>query len=350
VIGEVPQIDLVALRQSADLEQEKEPLKTPPANKTTSARLALIVVHPDAFQRAQGKEKFGSYDLFVRSKLDDRLEGEIRDALREAIIEARLRESNLNRKEIEALTQVDRPPSRTVTQEGERTTNEVLNTLMPAAFMVLLPMASLTSASSLLTTTVEEKSNRVVEVLLSAVSPLQLMAGKIVGQMGVGFVVLALYAGLGLAALLSFAMLGLVDPVLIVFLVIFFVLAYFTIGSFMAAIGSAVNEIREAQTMMTPLMLVVMVPWILWLPISREPNSLLAVVLSFVPPLGDFVMLLRMTSTAPPPMWQVAIAIAVSAAGAVGSVWLAAKIFRIGLLMFGKPPSFRTLVCWARMS
>jgi ABC-type Na+ efflux pump permease subunit len=237
-----------------------------------------------------------------------------------------------------------------VTQEGERTTNEVLNTLMPAAFMVLLLMASLTSGSSLLTTTVEEKSNRVVEVLLSAVSPLQLMAGKIVGQMGVGFVVLALYAGLGLAALLSFAMLGLVDPVLIIFLVIFFVLAYFTIGSFMAAIGSAVNEMREAQTMMTPLMLVVMVPWILWLPISREPNSLLAVVLSFVPPLGNFVMLLRMTSTAPPPMWQVAIAIAVSAAGAMGSVWLAAKIFRIGLLMFGKPPSFRTLVRWARMS
>jgi ABC-2 type transport system permease protein len=168
--------------------------------------------------------------------------------------------------------------------------------------------------------------------------------------MAVGFLVLALYAGLGMAALFSFAMLGLLDPVLILFLVVFFVLAYFSIAAFMAAIGSAVNEMREAQTLMMPVMLVIMVPWILWLPISREPNSMLAVALSFIPPVGNFVMLLRMTSTAPPPMWQVGLSIVSSAAGAAVAVWFAAKIFRIGLLMFGKPPSFSTLIRWARES
>jgi ABC-type Na+ efflux pump permease subunit len=222
--------------------------------------------------------------------------------------------------------------------------------LMPAAFMALLLISSLMSGQLLLTTTVEEKSSRVVEVLLSAVSPLELMTGKILGQMAVGLLVLALYAGLGVAALVSFAMVGMLDPMLIVFLLVFFVLAYFTIAAFMAAIGSAVNEMREAQSLMTPVMLVIMIPWILWLPISREPNSMLALVLSFVPPVSNFVMLLRMSSTSPPPIWQVGLSILVSAAGAMGAVWAAAKIFRIGLLMFGKPPSFGTLVRWVRMS
>jgi ABC-2 type transport system permease protein len=350
--GEVPQLDVVLLDRTTDLEQAKAPLKAAggEAKSGQLLRLALVVVHPDAVRRIAGKERFGSYDLFVRSKLDDRLESDIRAGLRDGIIEARVRASGLSRREIEDLTRVDRPQSRTVTEEGERTTNEVLNMLMPAAFMVLLLMSSLTSGQLLLTTTVEEKSSRVVEVLLSALSPLELMTGKILGEMAVGLLVLAIYAGLGIVALFSFAMLGLLDPVLILFLLVFFVLAYFTIAAFMAAIGSAVNEMREAQSLMTPIMLLIMIPWILWLPISREPNSMLATVLSFVPPVGNFVMLLRMSSTAPPPIWQVALSIVVSAAGAVAAVWAAAKVFRIGVLMFGKPPSFGTLIRWVRMS
>jgi len=350
--GEAPQLDVVALDPGTDLEQAKAPLKAAAsdARMKEPKRLALIVVHADAVRRAAGKERFGRYDLFVRNKLDDRLEDDICNGLREAIVEARVRASGLKRGEIEALTRVDRPQSRTVTEEGERATNEVLNIMMPAAFMILLLISCMTSGQSLLTTTVEEKASRVVEVLLSAVSPIELMTGKILGQMAVGFLVLALYGGLGIVALFSFAMLGLLDPMLILYLFVFFVLAFFTIAAFMAAIGSAVNEMREAQTLMTPVMLVIMVPWILWMPISREPNSLLAVILSFIPPLGNFVMLLRMTSTSPPPMWQVGLAIVISAAGAAAAVWFAAKIFRIGLLMFGKPPSFGTLIRWVRMS
>ena len=123
-----------------------------------------------------------------------------------------------------------------------------------------------------------------VEVLLSAVSPMELMVGKILGQLAVGLLVLALYLGLGLIALLSFASLGLLDPTLIVFLLVFYLLAYFSVGAFMAAVGSSVNELREAQGMMTPVMLIIMIPWFLWMPISRDPNSVLATVLTFVPP------------------------------------------------------------------
>jgi len=282
--------------------------------------------------------------------LDDRLIDDLHRGLRDAIVEARLEAAGLEPERAEGLSTVERPDSRTVTAEGEETTNELLNVLLPAAFMGLLLVSVITSGQYLLTSTVEEKSTRVVELLLSAVSAKELMTGKIIGQLAVGAVMLGLYAGLGLLALMSFATIGLLDPMLLVFLVIFFVLAYFSIAALMAAIGAAVNEMREAQGLMTPVMLIIMIPWILWMPISRDPNSLLAVVLSFVPPLGNFVILLRMTSSDPPPMWQAWLAAAVGALGVYVTMWFAAKVFRVGLLMFGKPPTMKTLIRWARMS
>lgn len=350
-LGDIPRLEVSALAPDADVESAKGSIPTSPVSRGGDAtgRLALVVVHPDAVVRAAGSEAFGGYDLYVRPKLDDRIENEIRGGLREAIVAARVEAAGLDRAFVAAATKLERVRSKMVTAEGERTTNEVFNVLLPAGFMVLLLVSVFTAGQNLLTTMVEEKSNRVVEVLLSAVSPMQLMVGKILGQMGVGLVVLVLYAGLGVAALVSFAMAGLLDAKLLVFLGIFFVLAYVTIAAFMAAIGSAVSEMREAQTLMTPVMLVVMVPWLLWMPITRDPNSTFATVMSFIPPIGNFVVLLRMTSSTPPPMWQVLAAIAVGAIGVWGALWFAAKVFRVGLLMYGKPPTFGTLIRWVRM-
>jgi ABC-2 type transport system permease protein len=349
-LGEVPHLSVDAVAPGTDLETAKAPLKTLLAKDTPdrSTCLALIVVHPDAVDRAPGKEAFGTYDLFIRPKLDDRLVDDLNAGLKKTIVGARLRAAGLS--SVDGLTDVEKPKSRTVSARGEQATNELLNAMLPGVFMGLLLIAALTSGQYLLTSTVEEKSTRVVEVLLSAVSPMELMTGKILGQMAVGLLVLALYAGLGLLALISFATIGLLDPMMLVYLLIFFVLAYFTTAAMMAAIGASVNEMREAQTLMAPVMMFLMIPWLIWLPITREPNSMLALVLSFIPPIGNFVMLLRMTSTAPPPAWQAWLAIAVGAAGVYVALWFAAKIFRVGLLMFGKPPTFATLVKWARMS
>jgi ABC-2 type transport system permease protein len=101
---------------------------------------------------------------------------------------------------------------------------------------------------------------------------------------------------------------------------------------------------------MTPVILTIMIPYLLWLPISRDPNSTLAVALSFIPPISPFVMMLRLTSSTPPPMWQVWLSIVIGAAAVYVAIWAAAKIFRIGILMYGKPPNFKTLVRWVRMA
>jgi ABC-type Na+ efflux pump permease subunit len=114
------------------------------------------------------------------------------------------------------------------------------------------------------------------------------------------------------------------------------------------AAGAAVNDMREAQSLMMPMTLLLIAPWVLWMPISRDPDGTLAIVVSFVPPLSSFGMLLRLASPHPPPTWQVLLSIGIGALGVVGAVWFASKVFRIGLLMFGKPPNFATLVRWVR--
>ena len=177
---------------------------------------------------------------------------------------------------------------------------------------------------------------------------MQLMAGKLIGQMLVSLLVLALYIAMGLAFLTSLSLFGLFDPWLILYILIFFVIMYLVFGSLMMAIGAAVNEMREAQGLMAPLMMLLMLPWFLWMPISRDPNSVFSTALSFVPPINTFAMLLRMASSTPPPWWQVWLSIGVGVLSVLGALWFAAKVFRIGLLMYGKPPNLGTLIRWAR--
>ena len=348
---EVPRIAVTAL-SSADIEKEKELLKLPlpkPGNGAP-ARLALIVIHDEAL-RPTGEEVSGNaYDLFIRNKLDDRMINEIQTAVLRVLGTTRLRLAGFDPELVGALAQVNRSQPRVVTQEGEQKSNRTLNAVLPIVFMMLLFMSVTTSASSLMTTTIEEKANRVVELLLSTVTAMELMTGKILGQMSVGLLILVLYTGIGIAALTTFALSGLVDPLLFVYLAIFFILSYLTMAALMAAIGAAVSDLRDAQSLMMPVMMIFMLPWLLMVPISSQPNSLLATVMSFVPPIGNFVMLLRLSANVPPPTWQAILAILVSAAGAYFAMRFAAKVFRVGLLMFGKPPTFGTLIRWVKMS
>ncbi len=346
-LGPAPNVRLVERPPDADVEAEKAWLNE---ESDGLRHTALIVIHDNAVEAPGPDAELGSYDLFVAPNLDERDLDFIHSSVREAIIDARVARQTMDRDAIEAILRVSRPASTTITADAEQRTFSGLNMLLPIAFMMLLFIGIMTGGGTMLTSMIEEKSSRVVEVLLSAVSPMELMAGKLLGSVAISLVTMALYIGLGLLALASFAMFGLLDPWLIVYLMIFFLIGFFVIGSLMLAIGAAVNEVSEAQQLQTPLVLIVMLPWLLWLPISRDPNSALAIAASFIPPINSFGMVLRMTSTQPPPYWQVWLSIAVGAASVVGAVWVAAKVFRIGLLMYGKPPNLKTMLRWVRQA
>jgi ABC-2 type transport system permease protein len=342
----LPELRLIERPRAADIQQEKTWLLD---QQAVPRRLALVVIHDNAVVPTPAGG-YGSYDTYVPAGADDRAIGEIQQALQDGLVNARVRQQGLDRSTLESIVRVSRSRSITVTRDSERATVGGLNQVLPIAFVVLMFMGVMTGGQSLLTSTVEEKSNRVMEVLLSALSPMELLAGKIVGQLGVSMIAFGLYVAIGLALLLSFALFGLINPWLIIYLGIFFLLAYLTYGSLMVSVGAVVNDMREAQGLIMPLMLLLTFPFWVWLPISMSPNSAFSTTLSFIPPINTFAMLIRLTSTAPPPWWQVWLSIGVGAAGVVAALWFASKVFQIGLLMTGKPPNFATLIRWARQA
>ncbi len=343
-IGQIPQLEVVE-RPPADVQAAKNWLLS---GTTQDARLAVVVVHPTAVTRPDASGEFGTYDLYASRTLTDASETVIHDSLRQALVNARLKASSLDQAAIEATMRVQRPQSVVVSAAGEQRMQRGLTRTLPLILGVLMFVGIIMGGQGLMTSTVEEKSSRVVEVLLASVSPFELMAGKLLAQLGVGLITIGVYVGLGFYALFQFAMLGLVDPMLVVYLVVFYILSYAVFGAVMMAIGAAVNQMTEAQSLFGPVMLVLMLPYVLSPMIGRAPNSTFSTVVSFLPPINTFAMMSRIASDAPPPAWQVWLTVLVGVAAAYAAVWFAAKVFRIGLLMHGKPPNFATLVRWAR--
>lgn len=348
-LGEVPELRLQRIGE-AELEAWKARLAARAGGRPDDigTAVAIIAIHPDAVVATDGA--YGAYDFYVPPKLDDRLQDELRGALNRVLVEARIAAAGLDPGQVAALTSVTGHSTRVVTPDGERPSHEALNLLIPAAFMGLLLMSVMSTGQQLMTSTIEDKSSRVVEVLLAAASPVELMTGKILAQMGVGLLMLGIYAAMGIATLASFAVLDLVDPALVAWLVLFYILSYTMMAGLMGAIGAAVSDVSEAGALLGPVMMINMLPWLLWLPVSRHPDGALAVAMSFLPPVNLYAMLLRMSSASPPPLWQVLASTALAGAGAVGALWFASKVFRIALLLNGKPPSLGTLVRWARMA
>jgi ABC-type Na+ efflux pump permease subunit len=349
LMGETPKFTVDILSVETDLEDAQNRLREEPENEDDRT-LALVEVDPDAVVRPEGQAEFGSYSLFTRPKVDPRTTNTIERTVERAIKDVRYEMAGMDREELRRLTSIAQRDVQEVTETGTRESNQVLQFVLPGAVLVLLFMGVMTGGQYLLTTTVEEKSSRVVEVLLSAVSPMELMFGKILGQMFVGMCLLLVYTGVGIFAMLWFALADLIDWTDLIYMFIFFLIAYTIIASLMAAIGAAVNEMREAQSLMAPVMMALVFAFYLSFPAMMSPSAPWAVAMSFIPPFSPFTMLIRIASTEPPPVWQIWLSIAIGSAFAYGCVWFAAKVFRVGLLMFGKPPNFKTLIKWVRMA
>jgi ABC-2 type transport system permease protein len=356
-LPELPSLSVRLLAPDADAEAEKQPILSATGREQATdggdARLALLVV-PKGVLTGEAKEggepAYAKYELFVAPRLDPEVQGDIREQAARAIVDARLEAAGFDTSKIRGLLTQPESQTKAVTKEGERKTNQAAAFLVPGAFMILLWISIFTAGQYLLAGTIEEKGNRVMEVLLSAASPMQLMLGKIIGKGAVGAVILVLYGGAGIGALIVFAMTHLIAWQTLALTLIYFLIAYGTIACIMAAIGAAVTEVTEAQSLLGPVMMILVIPMMLWMPIMRNPNSGFAQACSFVPLINPFVMVLRISGSEPIPQWQIPASILVGILTVLILAWMSAKIFRIGVLMYGKPPDFRTLLKWVRMA
>jgi ABC-2 type transport system permease protein len=305
----------------------------------------------------ESEDNFNFYGLNVS---DIGATMQIRGALHDAVVAQRLAKSELkiNQTTLEALTKKIELETFQESESGDATKKGFGEALFATfGFVVLLFMSLLLYGIAMLRGVLEEKSTRVMEVLLGSVTPDELMTGKILGIGLVGLTQMLIYmvtAGV-LRIVVMVKMTGgntawiqdALAPTKLAYFVVFFLLGYFFYTALFAAVGAVCNSEQEAQNMQQPLTMSLMIPYIMTFFFVRNPDHMAAVIMSMIPPFAPMIMFTRL-SVGSVPAWQVALSLALL----IGSTWLvfrgAAKIFRIGILMYGKRPTIPEILRWAR--
>lgn len=225
-------------------------------------------------------------------------------------------------------------------------TNRVANLLVPLGLMMLMWMIVMITAQPLMQSTLEEKMQRIAEVLLGSVTPFQLMMGKLIGIVGVSLTMATIYLVGGFLAIRQAGFAEHFPAHVIWWFVVFQALAVLLFGSLFAAIGAAVTDMREAQNLLTPVMLVVVAPLFVWINVLKEPLSPFSTAISLFPPATPMLMVLRQAVPPGVPAWQPALGVVLVLLTTITCVFVAGRIFRVGILMQGQGANFRELVHW----
>jgi ABC-2 type transport system permease protein len=217
---------------------------------------------------------------------------------------------------------------------------------IPVTFMMMMFLLVMSSSPQLLNSVIEEKMSRISEVLVASVTPFQLMMGKLLGSVGVSLVLATIYlaGAYGLAQYWGYA--NVLTPGLIASFFFYLVLAILLFGSMFIAIGAACTDLKDAQNMMTPAMILIMFPMFSWAAVIRAPESGLALATSLFPFSTPFIMLLRIALQPAPPLWQILLSAVLVCAAVIVAVWAAGRIFRAGLLIHGKAATPREMLRW----
>ena len=204
---------------------------------------------------------------------------------------------------------------------------------------------------------IEEKQSRIIEVLISSVRPTQMMIGKLIGiglvgltQIGIWALSTAVLSSVGIAMFAApGARVPSVPTSLLIYFVLYFVLGFFLYATLYAAVGAIVSSEEDAQQVQFPVTMLLVVPMMIFGLVMSNPNSTMSIVLSMVPFFAPTLMMLRI-AVINPPVWQVALSMVIMLVTIVGLLWLAAKIYRVGILMYGKRPNLAELGRWLRYS
>lgn len=331
--------------------QTDESADEPAKNKVRKGQLdAYFVLDKDS---VEGNGKIRSYTR--SSKMSDLdLVSTVENLLNRAVVNRRCKLRNVSIEllaELRRRVPVERIDISATAQEKQRKQGEqIIKTMVPFFFMFLMFMGIFGNGQQMLTSIIEEKSSRVIEVLLSAVSPFQLMAGKILGIAGIGLTVISLW---GIAAYATANWQGLnieVSVELMLYFAVYYILGFLLFSSILAAVGSVCNTIKEAQSLMMPISFIFILPMMAWPLFVEHSEGTLARAASFFPLLAPMVMILRVSSSSDVSLIEILATMAVLAVAVLGVMWAAAKVFRTGILMYGKRPGLREVIRWLRQN
>lgn len=219
-------------------------------------------------------------------------------------------------------------------------------------FIFIIYFTIILYATSIMRSIIQEKNSRIVETILSGTNAYQFMAGKILGQGAVGITQYAIWVAVGIGLFFasgkflptsSFT----ISPITFFYFVLFYILGYFLFSTLYAAIGAIVNSEQEAQSLITPVVLLLVIPLIMIGMIVKDPNSTVVTSLSLVPFFSPIIMFARI-NLANPPVLQIILSIAILILTIAVLIWLVAKIFRVGILMYGKRPTFPEILKWVK--
>jgi ABC-2 type transport system permease protein len=267
--------------------------------------------------------------------------------IEEVIVEHRLKGQGLDPSLIRKLIKSIDIKSIKVSEKGAEKESGFIETFFSAYIVIMMLMfLVLTSGQLLIRSVVEEKSNRVIEVLLSSCSARDLMVGKILGLSGLGILQIMIWGTIGLAlSLKSGTNIFVLENLLLS--AVYLVLGYLLYSAIFVAAGSPVTTEQEAQQITSYVSLFLVFPIVLAIPAMQNPNSPLIKILSFIPLLTPAFMVLRIPIQMPA-TWEILTTIGIMIVSSIGMMWVAGKIFRIAILVYGKRPTIPELIRWIR--
>jgi ABC-2 type transport system permease protein len=281
-----------------------------------------------------------------------------RDAISQIITNYRLKQSKLDPEFINKITKRIDLKTYKVTKGGEQKQDIGLSYITTMIMVVFLYMAMIMYGAFVMRSVYEEKSARVVEVVLSSCKPFQLLAGKVLGIGAVGLTQYLIWAiAFGLLTLYSSAIFqifsantsGITIPTIpisvLFYFVLFFFIGYILYATLYAALGAMVNSDQEAQQLQMPVIMIIIFAMLMAFSVMKNPMSDLSRIVSLIPLFTPITMFARI-ATQMPPFWEILLSIFLSVLLIALLIWLAAKIFRVGILMYGKRPTLPELIKW----
>jgi ABC-2 type transport system permease protein len=294
-----------------------------------------------------------SFSFTPRSAADIGTKGVVSSALRTVLMRERLAHQGMVASDVDSLMQ----PVKVDTTQAGKNADTTSSFVAIYVLFFLMYMVILLYGMNVARSIIEEKTSRVFEVLLATIKPEEMMAGKVIGVGSVGLTQVAVWL-LTAVILTSSSIVGALaggnvhvslNPMQIIFFVVYFLLGYLLYSSIAAALGAMVNSEQELQQLNMILVMPLAGCMFALAPVITNPNGPVARIISFIPFCTPLIMYLRI-SLATPPAWEIALSIALMMVTIYAILWVASRIYRVGILMYGKKPNLPEILRWLKYS